>query len=52
MKRIGQKFWALDYREFVTVLKIEKRGERYLVRRPNGEVTSNYPGYLLKARKP
>jgi hypothetical protein len=51
MKRIGCKFWALDYREFVTVLSIERRG-RYTIQRVNGSRTFNYPSYLLKKKKP
>jgi hypothetical protein len=54
MTRTGRKFWALDYKEWVTVLRVERRGtstgrySTFTVQRENGEITKNYPAYLLK----
>lgn len=48
MKRVGRRFFALDYNEIVTVIAIERRGQRYTIQRPNGARTYNYPAYLLR----
>ncbi len=52
MRYMWRTLYALDYREFVRVVKCEKRGERYTIRRANGAVCFNYPAYLLRTRKP
>jgi hypothetical protein len=56
MIRKGSVRWALDYREFVRVIKVEipqsgERAGRYTVQRPSGARTFNFPGYLLRASK-
>lgn len=53
MTRVGRRFWALDYKEWVTVVAIERRGRTYTVRRdeqPERPVTYNYPAYLLVSK--
>lgn len=52
--KVGDTAYALDYREHVTIVAVERRPNAtrefkgtFTVRRSNGATTSNYPGYLL-----
>lgn len=53
MSRAKRTAYAKDYREPVTILKVERQPRcddagTYTVQRSNGAITTNYPGYLLK----
>lgn len=61
MKRptAGNIYWAIDYKELVEIVAIEREARRNtddhstcLIRRANGEETSNYPAYLLMRSEP
>ncbi len=51
----GDKVWCLDYKEWATIFKVEKKPNpkrddkgRFALKRASGHITFNYPGYLLQ----